>query len=193
MVAGAGDAPPRENVGFAESPDGVKRDGACALDVVLVAGAAAPKSGLGVLSAVVIEVFDTAGLFELPNIPVLGAGAAGVVPNRGLAALAPEPAPNRPPVGCDCEVTGVVEDGAVVEGVVEELVFSPPKILGVFDPGGGPAGVVDVLPNKEAPVCAGVADEPAFPNRLPPAAADPPNSVFPPLWLGVVESVLPGV
>lgn len=54
-------------------------------------------------------------------------------------------------------------------GVFDEVVFNPPKRLLGLGPGGGPAGVVEVFPNKELPAGAGVA-EALFPNKLPPAA-----------------------
>lgn len=75
-------------------------------------------------------------------------------------------------------VDGVVDGGAAEEvGVVEEPAFIPPKRLPAgLDPGGGPAGVVDVLPNKDPLAGPGVVDEPP-PNKLPPAGllAPPPN------------------
>lgn len=90
-------------------------------------------------------------------------------------------------------VDGVVDDGAAEEvGVVEEPAFIPPKRLPAgLDAGGGPAGVVEVLPNRDPPAGPGVVDG-AAPNKLPPAGllAAPPN--IPPAvgWAGVVD---PGV
>ena len=85
--------------------------------------------------------------------------------------LAAAPDPKRPPDCCGCAVVGVVEDGAAVEGVEAEA--APNKLCGLF-PGGGPAGVVEVLPNKEPPAGAGVAA--VLPNKLCPEFAAPPNS-----------------
>lgn len=89
-------------------------------------------------------------------------------------------APPKRPLGCcGCEAAGVIEEEAPVDGVVEEVEVMPPKRLG-FDPGGGPAGVVEVLPNKEPPVGAGVADEGVPPKRLPPPDPniEPPTGGF---------------
>jgi hypothetical protein len=69
---------------------------------------------------------------------------------------------------------GVVDEGVAAEGVVEAPV--PKRLVGALDPGGGPAGVVELFPNKEPLAGAGV-EEAAFPNMLfPPAALPPPNS-----------------
>lgn len=85
----------------------------------------------------------------------------------------------------------MVDDGAAEDnGVVEGPVFIPPKRLGVLDPGGGPAGVVEVLPNMELPAGAGVADEAALPNKLPPAGLAAPKSPLVAIWPGVVDSVV---
>lgn len=175
MVVGG--VPIEGKAGFvAESPPVVgalKRDGVCVLCAPPAAGAAAPKSDLEALSALVVGVVESAGLVTLLNRPppVLGtAGVAdGVLPNRGFAAPgAAPPAPKSPPEGCCWEVVGVVVDGAADDvGVVEEAALNAPKRLGVLDPGGGPAGVVEVLPKREPPGAAGVADEPAFPNIVP--------------------------
>lgn len=176
-VVVAGVAPREGNAGLAaESPlaGGIlKREDVCALCAPPVAGvAAAPKRGLGVLAAAVVGVVDSAGLslLALPNRPPLG-GAAGVAPNSGFAAVEGVPDPKRPPDDWGCEVAGVVEEAAV-EGVFEAgAAFMPPNKLGVLDPGGGPAGVVEVLPNKEPPAGAGV--EAVLPNKLPPVFPAP--------------------
>lgn len=192
---------PREGkVGFvAESPPvegALKRDDVCVLCAPPAAGAVVPKSGLGALSALVVGVVESAGLLTLPNRPPPVLGAAGVVdgvpPNRGFEAPdAAPPAPKSPPEDCCWEVVGVVVDGAADDvGVVEEAAFNPPKRLGVLDPGGGPAGVVEVLPNKEPPAGAGVADEAAFPNKVPPVAVPPPNSPLVAVCPDVVDSVV---
>jgi hypothetical protein len=102
------------------------------------------------------------------------------------------PAPKKLPDDCGCEVAGVVEETAVVDdGVVEEPAFIPPNNGVVLDPGGGPAGVVEVFPNKDAPAGAGVAEE-APPNKLPVgfAAPAPPNSPLVAVCPGVVEPVV---
>ena len=71
--------------------------------------------------------------------------------------------------------------GAAVEGVAEDPEFSPPNMAGALVAGGGPAGVVDGLPNNEPPAGAGVVDVPAFPNKLDPEAApEPPPPKRPP-------------
>lgn len=84
--------------------------------------------------------------------------------------MAVAPDPNIPPC-CGCAVVGVVEDGAVAEGVEVE---AAPNMLGGLFPGGGPAGVVEVLPNKEPAAGPGVAA--ALPNKLCPDFPAPPNS-----------------
>lgn len=78
----------------------------------------------------------------------------------------------------------------VVEGVVEEPEPSPPPnkppVAGGLEAGGGPAGVVDALPNNDPPAGAGVDDEAALPNRDPEAAPEPaPPKRFPPPVVGV--------
>lgn len=144
-------------------------DGVCEL-CAPPAGAAAPKS-LGVLSAVLVGVAESAGLLPL-NRPLLGAVAVAP-PKIGLVA----PPPN---ILLDaCEVAGVVDDGARV-GVVE----TPNKLLGGLDAGGGPAGVVELLPNKLPPAGAGVAVVAALPNIF--FAPAPPNIVLP---AGAADSV----
>lgn len=100
-------------------------------------------------------------------------------------------APKRLPDVCGWEVLGgVADEGAAVDGVVEEPAFRAPKRLGALEVGGGPAGVVEVLPNIEPPAGAGVADGAAFPNNEPPAGLlapkMPPVAVCP----GVVDSVV---
>jgi hypothetical protein len=90
-------------------------------------------------------------------------------------------------------VVGVVEERAVVDdGVVEEPAFCPPKSEAGFDPGGGPAGVVEVLPNREPLAGAGVDDEAPAPNKLPEgfAAPAPPNIPLLAVCPGVVEPVV---
>lgn len=179
MVEGA----PRENAGFvAASPPAV-------------GAAPAPKSGLFALPAAVVGVVDSAGLFAPPNRPPAPPGA-GVVdcaaPNIGLGGPVVAPAPKRPPDACAWVVEGVVDEGAAEEvGVVDEPVFPPKRLPGGLDPGGGPAGVVEVLPNIDPPAGPGVVDEPP-PNRLPPAGllAPPPN--IPPA-AGCAGVVDPGV
>lgn len=127
-----------------------------------------PKSVWGAPCAVVLGVVDSAGLLVPPKRPPLGAAGAAP-PNNGLGVLDVEAVlaapPKRPPEACGCEAAGVVKDKALVDGVVEEVEVMPPKRLG-FDPGGGPAGVVELLPNKEPPAGAGVADEGVLPKRL---------------------------
>lgn len=170
----AGGAPRDGNADFeAESPPGaallLNRDGVCEL-CALAAGAAAPKSGLEVVSAVVVGAVDSAGLFA-PNRPPLGAAAVAPPPNILLD-------------GCACAVAGVVDDGAAV-GVVEAPGFADPnKLLGGLDAGGGPAGVVELLPNRLPPAGAGVAVGAALPNML--FVPPPPNSA---LLAGAVDSV----
>lgn len=162
----AEEAPPRVgNVGFAaESPAGaaglLKKDGVCA---EAPPGAAPNIVGLAEASAAAGGVLDSAGLFNPPNNPPVGAGAAGVVPpNAGLAAAPPKRLLDG------CEVVGVVD--AAVAGVAEAGFAPPKRAFGAFDPGGGPAGVVELLPNREPPAGAGVVVEPAPPNKPPPAA-----------------------
>lgn len=180
MEAGA---PRAGNADFEpESPLGVavllNRDGACEL-CTPAAGAAAPNSGLEMVPAAVLGVVDSAGLFTL-NKPPPGTAAVAPPPNSGLVA----PPPNILLDGCVCEVAGVVDDGAVV-GVVETPVFAAPnELLGGFDAGGGPAGVVELLPNKAPPVGAGVAVGAAVLKKL--FVPAPPNSA---LLAGVVDSV----
>lgn len=134
-------APREANVGFAaESPPAegdLKRDDACALCVPPAAGAAAPKSGLGVLSALVVGVVDSVGLFALLNRPLGAAGVAdGALPNEGFEASDGERPPKRPLEVSGWEVVGVVDEAAENDGVVEVPAFDPPKKLGVLDPGG---------------------------------------------------------
>lgn len=164
----------------------LKRDGVCAC--APVAGAAWPKSGLGVVSAAVVEGVGSAGLFAAPNRPPLG--AAIVVPPPNIVFGAAAPPPKRLPDGCDCEVEGVVDSGAAVEGVVEVAGFAAPKrVLGGLDAGGGPAGVVELLPNREPPAGAGVAVGAVLPKR---SFVEPPPNCEP--KVGVVDSaVLLGV
>lgn len=170
----AEEAPPRANAGFgAESPVGagalLKRDGVCD---DAPPGAAPNNPGLAEASAAVEGVLDSAGLFRPPNRLPVGAGAAGVVPpNAGLGAAAP---PKRLLDGC--EVVGVVD--TAVEGVAEAGFAPPNRLFGAFDPGGGPAGVVELLPNREFPAGAGVAVEPAPPNNPPPVAGAPNNPLL---------------
>lgn len=202
LNAGLGASPlaaaavPIENVGFeAAAPvaEGAPPMENAGLGVVSppVEGAAAPSpnSGLEAGAAVALGVLDSAGLLTLPNkLPPVG-----VAPKlRGFEVAGVAPAPKRLLVGV-CEVVGAVEEGvARDDGVVEEAAFSPPKSAGVLDPGGGPAGVVEVLPNKEPPAGAGVADEAAPPNKLPEdvAAAPPPNNPLVAVCPGVVEPVV---
>lgn len=208
----AAGAPPRENVDLGASPlaagvpprenadlgaptlvEGVPPRENAGLGVVSppVEGAAAPSpnSGLEAGAEVALGVLDSAGLLTLPNrLPPDGAGAKP----RGFEAAGVAPAPKKPPDGCVCEVVGVVEEGAVVdEGVLEEPAFSPPNRAG-FDPGGGPAGVVEVLPNREPLAGAGVDDEAPAPNKLPEgfAAPAPPNIPLLAVCPGVVEPVV---
>lgn len=181
--AGAVDAPPRENAGLeAASPpaEGILNIEGAPLE----AGAAAPKAGLGVLSVVVDGVVESAGLGVVPNRPPPGA-AEDAPPNIGLLAAAPVFGANKPPDVCDCVAAGVVErpeDAVAFDGAA----FIPPNKLGL-DAGGGPAGVVELLPNKVLPAGAGVADALA-PNKLPVAGllAPPPNI---PLVAGCPDAV----
>lgn len=171
-------APPMENAGLGVVSPPVEG-----------AAAPSPNSGLEADAAVALGVLDSAGLLTLPNkLPPVG-----VAPKlRGFEVAGVAPAPKRLPDGV-CEVVGVVEEGAVRDdGVVEEAAFSPPKSAGVLDPGGGPAGVVEVLPNKEPPAGAGVADEAAPPNKLPEEVAAPPlpNNPLLAVCPGVVEPVV---
>lgn len=160
------EGPPSENAGFGvDSPLGagalLKREGVCDC----APPAAAPNNGLAAASAAGAGAAGSAG-FELPNMPPPAEGA-GAAP------------PKKPPVGCGA--AGVVD--AAVAGVAEAGFAAPKRLLGGFDPGGGPAGVVELLPNKEPPTGPGVAVE-----------APPPNN--PPLagWPVVVDSeVLLGV
>lgn len=176
-------APRAGNADFgAESPLGaavlLNRDGVCELGAP-PAGAAVPKSGLEVESAAVVGALGSAGLFA-PNRPPLGAAGVAPPPNSGLVA----PPPNTLLDGCACEVAGVVDDGAAV-GVVEAPGFAAPnKLLGGLDAGGGPAGVVELLPNRLPAAGAGVAVGAAEPNIL--FVPAPPNSG---LLAGVVDSV----
>lgn len=176
-------APRAGNADFgAESPPGaavlLNRDGVCELGAP-AAGAAVPKSDLGVVSAAVVGAVGSAGL-PAPNRPPLGAAAVAPPPNSGLV----PPPPNILLDGCACEVAGVVDDGAAV-GVVEASGFAAPnKLLGGLDAGGGPAGVVELLPNKLLPAGAGVAVGAALPNIL--FSPAPPNNE---LLAGVVDSV----
>lgn len=183
MLAAEVGAPRPGNAGFeAESPLGaavfLNRDGVWELWAP-PAGAAAPKSDLGVVSVAVVGAVDSAGLFA-PNRPPLGAAGVAPPPNSDLAA----PPPNILLDGCACEAAGVVDDGAAV-GVVESAGFAAPnKLLGGLDAGGGPAGVVELLPNKLPPAGAGVAVGAALPNKL--FVPPPPNIE---LLAGVVDSV----
>lgn len=157
-------APPKENAGLGvESPP------------VEVAAGAAPNNGLDAGAAAVFWVADSAGLLLLPNRPPPDEGAVNA---GGFAA--PEVAPPNRPDDCVCATAGVVDDVAGVEdGVAEEPVFKAPNREGAFDPGGGPAGVVELLPNKEPPEGVAVAEEPApAPNKLLEdfAAPAPPNN-----------------
>lgn len=189
----AAGVPPRENADLGAPPlvEGVPPRENAGLGVVSPpvdgAGAPSPNSGLEAGAAVALGVLDSAGLLTLPNrFPPDGAGAKP----RGFEVAGVAPAPKKPPDGCVCEVLGVVEEGAVVdEGVVEEPAFSPPK---GFDPGGGPAGVVEVLPNREPLAGAGVDDEAPAPNKLPEgfAAPAPPNIPLLAVCPGVVEPVV---
>lgn len=192
----AAGVPPRENADLGAPPlvEGVPPRENAGLGVVSppVEGAAAPSpnSGLEAGAAVALGVLDSAGLLTLPNrLPPDGAG----VKPRGFEAAGVEPAPKKPPDGCVCEVVVVVDEGAVVDVVVvEEPAFSPPKSEAGFDPGGGPAGVVEVLPNKEPLAGAGVDDEAPAPNKLPEGFAAPPPPNIPLLAVcpGVVEPVV---
>lgn len=191
----AAGVPPRENADLGAAPlaEGVPPRENAGWGVVSppVEGAAAPSpnSGLEAGAAVALGVLDSAGLLTPPNrLPPDGAGAKP----RGFEAAGVAPAPKKPPDGCVC-VVGVVEEGAVVDdGVVEEPAFSPPKSGAGFDPGGGPAGVVEVLPNKELLAGAGVVDEAPPPNKLPEgfAAPAPPNIPLLAVCPGVVEPVV---
>lgn len=197
VVDGAAEVvPPRLNAGLGVSPvaAGVPPRENAGLEAVSppVEGAAAPSpnSGLEAGAAVALGVLDSAGLLALPNrLPPDGAAPK----LRGFESAGVAPAPKRLPDDGVCEVVGVVEEGAVVDdGVVEAPAFSPPKSEGVLDPGGGPAGVVEVLPNKEPPAGAGVADEAPPPNKLPEdfAAPPPPNNPLLAACPGVVEPVV---
>lgn len=169
---------PRENVGF----------GVVSPPVVVVA---APNSGLGAGAALAPGVLDSAGLLTLPNRLPPPDGGAGAKP-RGFELAGVAPAPKRLPDGCGCEVVGVVEERAAVDdGVVEVPAFSPPKSEGALAPGGGPAGVVEVFPNKRVLAGAGVADEAPPPKKLPEGFAAPPLPNMPLLagCAGVVEPV----
>lgn len=93
---------------------------------------AVPKSGFAAPSVVVAGVVDSAGLslprFENKPPPL---GADGVVPNAGVDFCCGVD-PKRPPDGGCWGVLpnndGLPEAGAVVDGVVDELVvFKPPK------------------------------------------------------------------
>ena len=148
----------------------LNKDGACEL-CAPPAGVAAPKS-LEVLPAALVGVVESAGLFTLNRPPL---GAVAVAPPK-IGLVTP---PNILLDGCACEVAGVVDDGARV-GVVE----APNKVLGGLDAGGGPAGVVELLPKRLPPAPAGVAVGAVFPNNL--LAPAPPNSA---LLAGVVDSV----
>lgn len=168
LLVGVREAPPREGNGDfeAESPpaEGIlNMEGA-----PLEAGAGAPNAGLGVLS-VAVDGVESAGLENMLRPPVAG-GAEGVPPSTGFWGVELGADPNRPPDGCDCAVAGVVESERPEEdaGVFDEAAFIPLKRpeLGL-DPGGGPAGVVEVFPNREPPAGPGVADA-LFPNKLPP-------------------------
>lgn len=144
---------------------------------------------------VVVGVVDSAGLFAAPKRPppVLGAAgvADGVLPNSGFGVPDAAPPPKRLPDVCGWEVLGgVADEGAAADGVVDEPAFNPPNRLGGLDPGGGPAGVVEVLPNKEPPAGAGVADGGVLPNRPPPAGLVPPKRALVPVCPGVVDSVV---
>ena len=198
MVALEAGAPRGErNAGFDESApaEGIlKSEGAEVSCTPPVVGVADPKRlGFGALSAVVAGIVDSVG-FAVPKSPP-PLGAAGVDPNRGLGVVDPEPAPapKRLPDVCDCVVVGVADDGAAVDGVFEEPAFRPPKKLGVLDPGGGPAGVVEALPKIEPPAGPGVADEFVVPNK-PPAEVPAPNRPLAGVEPEVAESVgFPGV
>lgn len=173
----------------------MKRDGVCVLCAPPAEGAAAPKRGLEAPSAFVVGVADSAGLFAPPKRPppVLGAAgvADGVLPNSDFGVVDVAPPPKRLPVVCGWEVLGgVADEGAADDGVVEEPEFKPPKRLGGWDAGGGPAGVVEVLPNKEPPAGAGVADGAAVPNKPPPAGLVPPKRPPVAVCPGVLDSVV---
>lgn len=192
--------PPREgNKGFvAESPPGggaLNREGVCVLCAPPAAGAAAPKSGLEAPSALVVGVVVSAGLLTPPKRPppvLEAAGVAdGVLPNSGFGVVDVAPAPKRLPVVCGWEVLGgVADEGAADDGVVVEPEFKPPKRLGGLDAGGGPAGVVEVLPNIGPPAGAGVADGAVLPNKPPPAGLVPPKRPLVAVCPGVVVSVV---
>lgn len=185
--------PPRENAGFAaESPpaEGIlKSEDPCVLGAAPAAGVVVPnRLGFGVLSAAVVGVEVPAGFGAKRPLPP-AAPAAGVDPNAGLGVVDVEAAvPKRPPDVCGWVAAGVVEKGVVEVGVVDELAFNPPPNIGVLVAGGGPAGVVELLPNKDPPEGPGVVEAP---NALPPA---PPPKRFPPaVALGVAASVFAGV
>lgn len=84
----------------------------------------------------------------------------------------------------------MADEGAADDGVVDGPAFSPPKRLEGLDPGGGPAGVVEVLPNKELPAGAGVADGAVLPNKPPPAGLVPPKRLPVDACPDVVDSVV---
>ena len=179
-VVAEGAPPSAGNVGFgAESPPGagalLKREGVCDCAPL---GAALNNDGLAEASAGAEGVADSAGLFAPPNIPP---------PNAGLGAAPP---PNRLLDGC--EVAGVVD--AAVE-VAAGAGFAAPKRppVGGFAAGGGPAGVVELLPNRLAPAGAGVAVDPAPPNNppaVPPVAGVAPNIPLLAGCPGVEDSVV---
>lgn len=184
----AEEAPPSVgNAGFgAESPPGVallKRDGVCDC---APPGAAPNNDGLAA-SGAAEGVLDSAGLFKPPNRPPAGAAAVVAAPPNDGVGAAPPPPPKRLLDGC--EIAGVVD--AAVEGAAEEGFAAPKRVLGGFAPGGGPAGVVELVPNRLFPTGAGVAVEPAPPNKLPPAppaAGVAPNNPPPADGPGVVDS-----
>lgn len=190
VVVAAG-APREGNAGFeAESPpaDGILKREFCVLGAAPAAGAAVPKRlGFAAPATGAAGVVDSAGFAPPKRPPPLG---AGVDPNAGLGVVdvEPAPAPNRPPAG-GWLVAGVAEKAELGAGVVEgAAAFIPPNKLGALDPGGGPAGVVEALPNKEPPEGPGVVEAPnAFPLGGP-----PPNNP-PPFALGVAASVFAGV
>lgn len=176
---------------------GLKSDGACAPCPPAAGVAVGPpkRGGLVPLSALVVTaVVDSAGLFPKRPPPV---GADGVDPNIGFCCCV---FPKRPPPDCGCDpppnsagvVVGAVAVVAAV-GVVDEVVLGvafpkrPPTGFCAGWPkrdcpwpvppcGGGPAGVVDVLPKRPAPAGAGVA---VFPNKPPAGFGALPNN--PPL------------
>ena len=180
---------PRDGeAGFAVSaPGALKSEDVWVPEVPPVDGAGAvPKRGFAAPSAVVVGVVESAGL-SLPRFenrpPPLGAD--GAVPNVGVGFCCGVD-PKRPPdEGCwvaPPNKDGLPEVGAVVDGVVDELVvFKLPKRPPGFCAGwlksdgvcpaavpwgGGPAGVVDALPKRPPPDAPGVAV--LFPRRPPP-------------------------